>query len=281
MDQEYKLIANGNANLVLQKIGDQEHIYRVCYRYADLKLNNQFTEQNFKYIESVVKPLFVQAAMDSLWAGIQLVSLPLSTQLKALLIYYDVMSNESHVICFKMKNYRNYNVQTNIFKEKFLKIDILDNARIMLEFKPKLLYEKDEMTFCRDCTNQLRKTGKLPIVCNSLMLRRIDMICKLFPSNKCDKQVVNRLYDYLKSEDNVFMILRMLQKSASNEDIQLEMLLRDVTVFIVIYPNKTDIEAVIIDFDLKPIENKAKWIKLKQKIEAFPNKVVHPPFDIQ
>ncbi|CCD24088.1 inositol pentakisphosphate 2-kinase NDAI_0C04280 [Naumovozyma dairenensis CBS 421] len=289
-----EIIGKGNANILIRFPNENddkndEYLYRFCIRpFQSLESYNSYTMTNHEFIKRELVPLLGEEYVCSL----ELVSLPICDDLKRILGPYcksfitkNMIPASDSIMGLKVLNLKPSRLSMDILQEDHqLKVYVdATGDKIVLEVKPKWLYNPDTLGFCRNCVhNSFKKRENIKYCMASMVKARTHHqvnIMDLFHENtvKCLPEIfIDDLNNYFQNDDNVLKRLYYLQRNLSDKTVSIEkinsdddvttglmilMILRDVTVFISWDKQDGDtdgnhISSHIIDLDLKP---RSKW----------------------
>lgn len=283
-----KLVGKGNAN-VLIRIDESGSLYRCCVKYPDsVSQCNQYTQENYDFIETIIRPLFLQGLV----CPMELVEISVGVVLDIYGKYMNQskLSDSDKILCFRLPNLKASNIFTNILQEDHLtKIYVNKHySRILLEIKPKWI--DYSTSYCRNCTDNSRKGRNIKYCYSNLLKDSTELNKIIVPSTKevVPSQFITIITEYLKDKGNILQkictvqsaIQKRMDNNPSNEinDLQLLMTLRDVTCFIEwddTMGTIDDIQAYIVDVDLKPTDKVDYWKRTTKLLDVYSNKTFH------
>lgn len=276
-----KVVAKGNANIVID-YGNPNWLYRCCVRYENsLKCNNDYSLENYQYIKSTVEPLLKGTLCDM---ELKTISLEL---LKPVISEYIAQMDDTKVLVIKMPNLKSKDLDKQIYADHYTKIYASNDSRCVLwEFKPKWLHSVTD--YCRNCTHSTMK-GREMRYCYALLHRDHQHLDKVLAAvTSIPLQCGKELFRYFRDDKNVLATLYEAQMNLSHrkleeiesvtdvdEELLLAMTLKDVTCFIEWRSDTDRLRVNVVDADLKPKEKFQHWLKTHHQLEAQEIKHYH------
>lgn len=277
------LVAKGGANILLE-LDHRGVLYRCNVRDKSLKVNNEYTYKNYRYINQVVRPLLGDCIPE-----MELVDIPYD-RISSIIGDFVGDPDSDHVSALTIKNLR----PTNVYGEKiryddhFTKVYHDDTMEhILVEIKPKWLHHAK---FCRNCTHNNLKNRKIPY-CYALMVvdpsHVSDML--LHTGIAFPKKFLIKFVDYFSKSDNILAKLHDIQKNldsnVSMNDIKsiadvsdaflLNMTLKDVSCFIEWTRERDSLEVNVVDVDMKLVSKLDHWVNTHKQLSTSSNLVHH------
>lgn len=290
---EIRLVGKGNANIVIS-IGNDDILYRLSVRFKNLETNNEYTLKNWSFIQKEIIPIF-----GSYLCPVEVCDLTLSLKLTELYSHYVSLESikSNSILCLKLPNLNpclstaqclHSDHQTRLF------YDDAQNTFIM-EIKPKWLH--NPLEYCRNCTHNKYKGRIINYCYRKLLHQNGQYIKEIFKNDSVPEEKLNIMNEYFSTENNILQkiydeqlkIHQLVIESGAEEKIPLLMTLRDVTCFIkwqFLHSNSNsndanksnlnaNVEALIVDVDLKTPEKKIYWEKMANILNSYTDKVYH------
>lgn len=280
-----RVIGQGNANILID-YGDPVWLYRCCVRFPhSLKLNNEYTLRNFKYIKDIVRPV-----LGELICPMELIKFPLE-KLSPLIGNFITKLDDAEINVIKILNLKGKHLQMLVYSDRFTKLySSADKSSILLEFKPKWLH--NPVNYCRNCTHSNMKDRNIDY-CYTILLREPSHLCQILKgAGSLPQSFIKDVMLYFAENDNVLRELfaaqmklhtQSLDKVDSmtdvTDDLLLSMSLRDITCFIewqLSMEGEHILRVKVVDVDLKPKEKWMHWTGIHKQLESHPSKVYHP-----
>lgn len=279
-----RVIGQGNANILID-YGDPVWLYRCCVRFShSLKLNNEYTLQNFNYIKATVRPV-----LGELLCPMELVTLPLN-ELSPLIWTFIENLDDDEINVIKIVNLKGKQLHMLVHSDHFTKVySSSDKSNLLLEFKPKWLHNPVE--YCRNCTHSNMKNRNIDY-CYTILLREPFHLYEILKgSESLPQRFLEDVMVYFAEKDNVLRVLFAAQMKLHTQsfdrvgsmadvtnDLLLAMSLRDITCFIEWRSNMEGgrrLRVKVVDVDLKPKEKWMHWTGTHKQLESHPYKVYH------
>lgn len=290
---EIRLIGKGNANIVIS-FGDNNILYRISIRFKELETNNEYSLKNWTFIQNEIIPIF-----GSYLCPMEICELQLTPKLTEFYSkYVSANSMKSNIIVsFKLPNLNPYlSISKCLHNDHQTRLlhDIVHNTFLM-EIKPKWLH--NPLEYCRNCTHNKYKGRTINYCYRNLLIQGGQYIKEIFKNDNIPNEVLNIMCEYFSNENNILQkiyneqskVYQLSIERGGEDKIPLLMTLRDVTCFIRWHfferdnnednTSKSnfdaDIQALIVDVDLKTPEKKKHWEKMENLLNSYKGKVYH------
>lgn len=258
--------------------GDPNWLYRLCKKFPEsLRLCNQYTSENFRFIDGEMKPFF-----GDLLCPMELKSVP--TDHLELIRNYITNLDDNQVILLKIKQLKGSSFRETLLHDHFTSIYRSNEGVILMEIKPKWLFSR--LKYCRNCTHNVIKGRKIDY-CYKVLLNNAQHFRDIVSQCECvPMEFIEDMIRYFSGPDNILSILHDAQRElevkwldpTNSEDVSDELLrcmtLRDVTCFLEWHPG-LPIKVSVVDVDLKLRNKWTHWLRTHEKLESCESKVFH------
>ncbi|CAL9732339.1 inositol-pentakisphosphate 2-kinase [Monosporozyma unispora] len=282
------LVGRGNANIVVSFGDDDKILYRLSIRNKDsIIANNSYTLANWDFIQKEIIP-----RLGSYLCPMELTELELKNELAGIYSSYVTIETEKirTLLSFKLPNLRSKSEFENcLYKDHQTVLYTTPSQNTyILEIKPKWLH--NPVQYCRNCTHNKYKTRNINYCYRNLLSGNGAYIKDILFSTEVSSDKLGIMAKYFSQENNVLQKLYNEQLNTYNEFQRrkddkpaLLMTLRDVSCFVKwdFFVNKetlfldANVNASIIDVDLKPAEKRRHWIDIENTLNSFESKVYH------
>lgn len=259
------IVGRGNANIVCVVDHDDTEVYRISVRFGQLSANNTYVQDNYKYIDSVVRNI---GPIGDLLVPMRIQAVPAISELGDLAKSEGVAIDEEYMSCIVMPHLY---AQQNIYKklDHFNRVHFNEACDLVTwEFKPKWLYQSTD--YCRNCSHNAwkgRGIGYCFLDEPSVILHEVFETQQQLP---LPREFLDDITKYLSAPDNILQRLYAAQLQAK-DDLALLMILRDVTCFLSWSQKTREISVKVVDVDLKPMEKLGHWKSTEAALSSLPN----------